>query len=234
MAVGRLGTVEKAMRVLTAISERQPVTVTGLARALDIDKSAVQRTVVTLRDAGWLRQDPASSAWSLDAQALVVGRRFAGGLLDRARPHLEALARSTGETVTLWVVRGPSFVAVDSVDSEHALRIVVPVGLHAPLSTGAGAAAFLDADAQKFLGDDLPAPAELDAIRSRGYYLTTGGSPGTIAIGAPVYPPQAGTAALGTVLITAPTSRVTPSELRARAPELLRTAAAISGRFAGS
>jgi IclR family acetate operon transcriptional repressor len=228
MAVGRLGTVEKALRVLTAVSEQQPVTVTRLARALDMDKSGVQRAVVTLRDAGWLRQDPATSAWSLDAQALVVGRRFAGGLLDRARPHLEALARETGETVTLWVVRGPSFVAVDTVDSEHALRIVVPVGLHAPLATGAGVAAFLDDEARWHLGEDLPSEAELDAVRADGYYLTTAGAPGTVAMGAPVYSPEPGTAAVGAILVTAPASRVTEAELRSHAPELLRAAAAVS------
>jgi IclR family acetate operon transcriptional repressor len=233
MAVGRLGTVEKALRVLTAISEHQPVTVTRLARALAMDKSGVQRTVVTLQDAGWLRQDPATAAWSLDAQALVVGRRFAGGLFDRARPHLEALARTTGETVTLWVVRGPSFVAVDSVDSSHPLRIVIPVGLEAPLSTGAGVAAFLDDDARAHLGDALPPEPELAAIRARGYYVTTAGAPGTAAVGAPVYAPGPGTSAVGTLLVTAPSSRLDLTELEAMAPKLLDAAEAVSRGRAG-
>jgi IclR family acetate operon transcriptional repressor len=235
MAVGRLGTVEKALRVLTAISEQQPVTVTRLARALDMDKSGVQRTVVTLHDAGWLRQDPATSAWSLDAQALVVGRRFAGGLVDRARPHLEALASATGETVTLWVVRGPSFVVVDSVESSQPLRIVIPVGLEAPLTTGPGVAAFLDEEARGHLGDAVPPEDELAAVRARGYYVTTGGAAGTIAIGAPVYAPGPGpgASAVGTLLVTAPVSRAGVTELEAMAPRLLAAAGAVSAGRAG-
>jgi len=228
MAVGRLGTVEKALRVLEAVSERQPITVTALSRALGMDKSAVQRVVVTLEHAGWLRRDAITSAWSLDARTLVVGRRFAGGLLDRARPHLKELARVTGETVTLWVVRGASFVAVESVESEQSLRIVIPVGLHAPLTTAPEAGAFLTDEARAHLAGALPDVTRLAAIRERGYYVTSDGAPGTVAIGAPIHPPESGAGAVATVLIAAPASRMTTDELSTMAPLLRRTAAAVS------
>ncbi|MGR7002277.1 hypothetical protein ACU686_36760 [Yinghuangia aomiensis] len=168
-----------------------------------MDKSGVQRTVVALHDAGLAASGPRDAcAWSLDAQALVVGRPVRqAACSDRARPHLEALASATGKPLTLWVVRGPSFVVVDSVESSQPLRIVIPVGLEAPLTTGPGVAAFLDEEARGHLGDAVPPEDELAAVRARGYYVTTGGAAGTIAMGAPVYAPGPGpgASAVGTL-----------------------------------
>src|SRR4051812_7098462 len=96
MPVKTLQTVENAFGVLEAVAEHQPVGVSALARSLGLDKAAVQRILVTLGAVGWLQPSGEGGTWALSPQALVVGRRYAPGLRDRARPHLEALQEATG------------------------------------------------------------------------------------------------------------------------------------------
>ena len=52
--VKTLRTVDKALRVLDAVAEHQPIGVGALARLLTMDKSAVQRILVSLQRAGWI------------------------------------------------------------------------------------------------------------------------------------------------------------------------------------
>src|ERR1700709_2549630 len=117
MAVARLTTVEKALRVLSAVADGHPLRGSALARELGLDKNAVQRILITLGHQGWLQQDRRAGGWRLGPQSLVVGGRYAGALRERAHPLLHDLAAETGETVTLWSVEGDAFTVVDAVES---------------------------------------------------------------------------------------------------------------------
>ena len=50
----------RVLEVFEAVAEHQPVGVAALSRMLGIDKSAVQRALVTLAEQGWIqaRDDP--------------------------------------------------------------------------------------------------------------------------------------------------------------------------------
>ena len=54
MAVKPLQSLARALGAIDAIAEHQPVGLSALARALDEDKSALQRVLVTLHAAGWI------------------------------------------------------------------------------------------------------------------------------------------------------------------------------------
>jgi IclR family acetate operon transcriptional repressor len=57
MAVKGSSTGARVLEVFEAVAEHQPVGVAALSRMLDIDKSAVQRALVTLADQGWIQAD---------------------------------------------------------------------------------------------------------------------------------------------------------------------------------
>ncbi|WP_234389948.1 helix-turn-helix domain-containing protein [Streptomyces sp. MMG1533] len=50
--------VTRSLRILEAVAQHQPVTVGELTKLFGLPKSTVQRTLVTLAEAGWLRANP--------------------------------------------------------------------------------------------------------------------------------------------------------------------------------
>jgi DNA-binding IclR family transcriptional regulator len=210
MAVARLSTVEKALRVLSAVSDRQPISGSALARELDMDKNAVQRILITLGHQGWLQQDRQAGGWRLGPQSLVVGGRYAGALRDRAHPLLHDLAAETGETVTLWSVEGDAFTVVDAVESSQTIRGTIPIGYSASVLEGGDFLAFCATEMRARLEASSGMPAmtedEIKAVRRQGYYVVDTSYTSTLAIGAPVWEGRPSPAAA--VLLVAPTERL--------------------------
>lgn len=226
MAVKRLSTVEKAFRVLVAVSERQPVGLGELARSLDLDKAAVQRILATLGDLGWIAPaTPPATGWVLTPEALVVGRRYAPELRDRARPHLEALQAETGETAGLVMVDRDRVVVVDVVDSQQPLRVTVPIGFDAPLADFQPFLAFFpdsELTALAAAGTYRLSAPQREAHRRRGWYVLEMEPLDVRALGAPV--PGPGDTVLAALLLVAPRTRLGRDRQQEVGP-LLRTAA---------
>lgn len=226
MAVRPVHSVDTALRVLEAVAELQPVGVSVLARHLGIDKNAAQRSLVTLGESGWIRHpNRESSAWEITARALAVGRRYATGLVDRARPQLEALQRATGETVVLFAVDEARIVALDVVDSPHSLRLTVPLGTSVAISRIGALDAFLaPADVAAIPEPAIaPDPATLAAALRNGYYVLDDEYPSSVAVGAPVRDERH--RVVGSLVVVAPRSRLAAAERR-RVGELVSAAAA--------
>lgn len=234
MAVARLSTVEKALRVLSAVSENQPISGSTLARELDMDKNAVQRILITLGHLGWLQQDRRAGGWRLGPQSLVVGGRYAGALRDRAHPLLHDLAAETGETVTLWSVEGDAFTVVDAVESSQTIRGTIPIGYSASVAEGGEFLAFCEREmrARLVASSGLPAMTEerVEAVRRQGYYVVDTSYTSTIAVGAPVWESRRSPSAA--VLLVAPADRLC-DRVEATGERMREVAAALSsGRAA--
>ncbi len=227
MPVARLTTVEKALRVLSAVADSQPISGSALARELDLDKNAVQRILITLGHQGWLQQDRRAGGWRLGPQSLVVGGRYAGALRDRAHPVLHDLAAGTGETITLWAVEGDTFTVVDAVESSQTLRGTIPIGYTASITEGSEFLAFCDRGMQeRLLGADVLPLDAAAAIRARGYYVVDTEYASTIAVGAPVWDGRpAPTAA---VLLVAPAERLAGDALAATGARVREAADSLS------
>lgn len=226
MAVKRLSTVEKAFRVLVAVSERQPVGLGVLARELDLDKAAVQRILATLGDLGWIAPaDAPATGWVLTPEALVVGRRYAPELRERARPHLEALQAETGETAGLVTVDRDRVVVVDAVDSQQALRVTIPIGFDAPLADFQPFLAhFPDAELDRLAAAGVYrlTPAQRESHRRRGWYVLEMDDLDVRALGAPIVGPTG--SVLAALLLVAPRTRM-PKDRQADVGRRLVTAA---------
>jgi len=190
MGVQRLQSVENAFRVLEAFADEQPAGTSELARRLGMDKNAVQRILVTLAHIGWIH--PAvgpATGWQLSSRVVSLAQSYAPDLRSRARPHLEALASSTGETAVLFARDGIRMVVVDSVESTQPLRMTVPLGTEVRLTDGISTdfLAFLDdAERTSLLGERSLAARRVAKVRAQGFYVVTDAFPEVVAVGAPI------------------------------------------------
>lgn len=159
----------KVLKVLEAVAEHQPVGVGELSRSLQMPKSTVQRCLITLHEAGWLRQARRGSGeWSLTAHALSIGRRVEPDLLSAAQIPLRALGSEVDESVYLAVRDGVMAVVVDRVESQQVLRASRPIGARTPIFATAAGRAILsrlpDEEIKKVLSGDLPKLTESTVV----------------------------------------------------------------------
>lgn len=179
--------------VLEEVASRQPIGVGELARVLDMPKSSVQRALVTLHTAGWIR--PAAgevTRWVITTRALAVGGRASGDLDLRgaALPIMEDLRRHTEETIHLTVPEDGKMVLIERLETDKPVRTSMALGHALPLHASAnGKAVLANSSAEvliPLLADELPRytdttitdpdelRAELAAIRERGFAINRG------------------------------------------------------------
>jgi IclR family acetate operon transcriptional repressor len=131
VAIKRSHSGSRVLAVLEAIASHQPIGVSALARLLDEDKSAMQRTLMTLADEGWIRAvRELPVRWEVTARILAVANAAQGNndLRQRARPFLEKLRDDSGETVLLVLPDQQNFVIADVAESREILRLVPSIG----------------------------------------------------------------------------------------------------------
>lgn len=236
IAVKTLGTLARGLRVVEAVAAHQPIGLTALCQELDEDKSAMQRTLATLHEAGWIRPlADAPPRWELSTKPLVVAGRAldTSPLPARARPLLASIRDETGETAHLALVDGTTIVVVDVAEGRQMVRTALHVGaVHPPETSAAGRAIFahLTPEERADLADApgmLLADAEYDEIRERGWSLCEGAvQQGSTSIAAAVT--DLSGKPLGALVVSGPDSRLTP-EKYAETGTLLRNAVAELG-----
>ncbi|MEU9309642.1 IclR family transcriptional regulator [Streptomyces sp. NPDC048256] len=245
--------VTRSLRVLEAVAQHQPVTVGELTKIFGLPKSTLQRTLVTLAEAGWLRANRKDTTrWEIGARVLAVRPAALQGssLFAAAREPMMRLRDKVNETIHLSVPDAlQCMVVVDRVDCDHPVRTFHTIGDTSPLhatATGRAVLAHLPKqDVEEFISQGLerysettPAEpedlrAELRRIRTDGYAVNHNQfRPGVCAIAAPVLD-EDGTP-LATVAISMPDSRFDPDRLAEWGRIVADTAAEIAGRRLGA
>jgi IclR family acetate operon transcriptional repressor len=206
----------RILTVLEKIAQNQPVGLTDLARLAGAEKSAVQRAILTLADAGWIRAAPGKpTRWELTSHIHSVAQHATSGHHDLrryARTALEALRDQTGESVLLNVPQHSQFVVIDVLESRNYLRTAPPIGMIVSSHGSATSRAllpFMTAEEQRdFLGA-APNAAQLKdfaATAARGYVISRGDVvAGSTNIAAPIF--DKNSRPVAAVLVSAPTDR---------------------------
>jgi IclR family acetate operon transcriptional repressor len=117
--------VATALTVLEELSLSPGVGVSQLARQLNLPKSTVQRILLTLQSAGWVRQENRAQ-WGLTLRCAVVGQRVMRRttLNEVVRPLITELRNETHETVRCFLIQGMNIVLLHAEESDQAVRAV--------------------------------------------------------------------------------------------------------------
>src|SRR3954453_631867 len=118
--------VPRSLRVLEAVAQHQPVTVGELTKIFGLPKSTVQRTLVTLAEAGWLLANrKETTRWEIGGRVLAVRPAALQGssLLAAAREPMIRLRDAVNDTIFLSVPDAPDVMVVfDRINCDHAVR----------------------------------------------------------------------------------------------------------------
>jgi len=237
--------IDRGAELLVRVLEsEQPVGLTELASASGIPKSTASRLVSALERQGLVQQDGERGRLRPGPAILRVAER---GLLERtlaelARPSLDALAQTTGETINLAVPAAHGVEHIAQVESRHFLgagqwlgrsvgyhctavgKVFMAFGRHEPPS------APMDALAPGTIVDPGALRSELARVRVDGFAeaideLETG----LAAIAAPVRGAQGEVVAA--LSISGPTVRMTTVRIAELKPILIREARDLSRRL---
>jgi DNA-binding IclR family transcriptional regulator len=154
-----VGVLDKAVVVLGALGAG-PRSLAELQQATGLPRATAHRLAVALEVHDLVRRD-GDGRFALGLGLTALGRAALDTfpLGEVSRPALEWLREETGESVQLYVRDGDRRVCVESLESPHGLRTIVPVGAALPLSVGS---------AGKVLRGDVDGVAESVGEREAG------------------------------------------------------------------
>jgi IclR family acetate operon transcriptional repressor len=140
-----ISSVGKALDILNSLGDGSQVRVADAARTLGIARSSAHRLLATMEHQGFVQQDPLSRAYHAGRTLIDLGLAAVDRLEVRrvARPHLEALGTTTGETCVVAMLDGTDAVTIDYVAGDPALRVVERPGERYPAHLSAAGKAML-------------------------------------------------------------------------------------------
>jgi DNA-binding IclR family transcriptional regulator len=208
-------------------------------------KATAHRLLSTMKDIGFVEQARGRDRYRLGLKLFELGTLFVANLdLHReAQPHVDRLAKLSGEVVHLCIFDGFHAVFVDRKELESGPSSVVMTIEGAPsycTSVGKAILAWRDeetvdrviaAGLRRFtpstITDGATLKADLAATRDRGYSVDRSEhQPNLQCIGAPIR--DAGGSVFASVSVSGPTERVTDARIPVLAPFVVQTADEIS------
>ena len=223
----KVGVLVKVADIMDLLSStREPLSVSELARRLDMPRATLHRLITAMEEQhlvesshGRLRPGIRLVRWANEAWESSDLRRL-------AHPVLEAIVRETGETAALFVRVGTERICLDRVEGSGLLRSVTRIGESSPLHLGSSGKVLLAFSPRKEWPEllresrarfpdeparDLP---DLDLIRASGYVISTGDRDDALSsLSVPVFG-QTG-AVCAALSISGPNSRLTVQRLEA-------------------
>ncbi len=227
-------------------NSRDWVSLRTMARDLHISPASAYRTLSSLKEIGYVRQDAQDAKYQLTLKIAGISAQVLDNVQLRqiAHPFLQALTSETNETTHLAILEGTEIVYIDKVDNTQAVRMRSRVGQHGHLhstSVGKSMLAFLpDPHRESVLRHLKLQPltehtivdpeilrGQLSQIRDLGYAVDDEENElGIRCIGSPVYD-HAGRIT-GAVSISGWTITMTRERIPQLAPQILQTCQRIS------
>ncbi len=218
----------------------------ALARDLDLHPATAYRFLSSLKDLGYVKQDPEGTSYQLTLKLAWLSSR----VLERtqlrgvAHPWMKRLTEETNETTHLGVLDGNEVAYIDKVDNSQAVemrsRIGARVHIHASALGKAIVANLPERSRQLIMehwrpvgltkntiNDPASLRQEFEAVRSRGYAVDDEENEiGIRCIGAPIFDHTA--SVVGALSVSGWTITMTPERIPQVAERLRATCAAVS------
>ena len=238
----------KGMKVLELLSDNEALTVTQVAKLMDINRASSHRFLSTLKELGYADKDD-SSRYYLTSKVIELGMK----VLDRfeirkiARPFLQELSAKFNETINLGYFNGEEVLTIDKIDSTEILRMDAGIGGGEPAyctSLGKAILAFLpDMQLEEYLKAIELTPftqntviskdklkEELMHIKENGYSIDDEElSVGLRCIGAPLFNHSG--QALYAISISGPSIRMGSKRIEEMQRELKKICQNLSGKM---
>jgi DNA-binding IclR family transcriptional regulator len=247
-----IASVNNALRLLLLFRSQPRVRLSEASEHLGVAHSTAHRLLAMLAYHGFVRQEQDSRAYVTGPALMEIGLAAVSQLDIRrhARPALERLAGSLGETVHLAVLEGANVRYLDAVESSRALRVAARTGAASAANCTASGKALLaalpEADVSAMFADTaLPrlTPrsitsrsallAELRQVRKDGCAVNREESEeGVASVAVAVRGPRQAQAAALTV--SAPVSRMTDAATQRIKQELQAQAAWLAAQLPGA
>jgi len=136
--------IARAARILRILeNEKDGLSLGQIAKRVQLPRSTVQRIVNALADEHLLIAATPNARVKLGPAILRMAANTNFDFAKFVRPHLEALAQRTGETVDLSTQRGDKMVFVDQITASQRLSAVSAVGVSFPTYSSANGKAAL-------------------------------------------------------------------------------------------
>lgn len=202
-----VSSVEKAFQILRAFESRQrSLSLTEIAEASGLDKSAAQRFTYTLAALGYLKKDKDARRYTISPKILSLGMIYlrTDPLVARARHQLYELNKAIDATVNLTELDDTDVIYVVRYPGRRIVTADMVLGMRRPTFCSAGGRAILSTMPDDDVMDILRRSdrvaytehtktsiraimAEVHLARSRGFCLTAQESTlGDITVAAPV------------------------------------------------
>ncbi len=123
----------RGLSVLSCFDARHPrMTLTEIAAASGLARPTARRLLLTLSELGYVRAEGGSFALTPRVLGLGMAYVSALGLWDIARPHMENLVASTGESSSMSQLDGSDIVYVARVAVPKIITLRVSIGTKFP------------------------------------------------------------------------------------------------------
>lgn len=225
--------VDKALDILALLrTEAHEMTLAEIAKATGWHKSSVQRVLTTLSYHGFLHRDEGTKRYSLGIALAEYGRIALNNLDIRqvAKPYLQELVDSSGETAVLAILNETKMVMVDKREPPNQIRASPFVGTRLPATATSNGKALLAWLPEERISEiirieGLPAATErsivkpaayrqdLAEVRSRGYAIDQEEfQEGVSGVSAPVFSPKG--QVIAAISLVGPAFRMTQENIR--------------------
>lgn len=130
-----LQSLDRGMLVLKLLAEKGGLSVTELAKEMEVDKSTVSRVLETLRRHDMVQSDKTTRKYQLGFRLMYLGERMSNGIaiIDIARPVLMEVSRYLGQSVHLCAYNKASVYVIDQIVSSLPYTMSARIGMIEPL-----------------------------------------------------------------------------------------------------
>jgi DNA-binding IclR family transcriptional regulator len=202
-----LKVVAKTFRVIETLSHaKSGFPLSELARQVEQPKATVFRILFTLKQLGYVEQDPTSETYKLSRQGYwQTQNELRGTLKSIARPHMERILARFEQTVCLGMLDQNQILYIEILEGLRSIRMAATVNAYAPVhstSLGKSILAFLEAPeaeailsrkpVTKLTGKTITSVGVLKRhlawVRKKGYAVDNEETErGARCVGAPIY-----------------------------------------------
>lgn len=128
---GTIQALDRALEVLALLSERDGMTLSEIAQALDQSVATMHRVLATLEAREFVALSPERHDWHIGSGAFRVGSAFLRrtNVVERARPEMRLLTAQSGETSNLGVDWKGQVLFLSQVETHEMIRAFFPPGM---------------------------------------------------------------------------------------------------------